>query len=58
MAPNEPTMKAAVLPDFGAATEIRQIPVPQPAEGEVRVRLRAASVNGFTSPSAGGGSRG
>ena len=47
MAPNEPTMKAAVLPDFGAAPEMRQVPVPRPAEGEVRVRLHAASVNGF-----------
>jgi len=40
-------MKAAVLPDFGAAPELRQLPLPEPAEGEVRVRVHAASVNGF-----------
>lgn len=40
-----PFMKAAVLPDFGAPLEIRQVPVHGPAEGEVRVRVRAASVN-------------
>src|SRR5215211_7189838 len=47
MAPNEPTMKAVVLPDFGAAPEIRLVPSPVPAEGEVQVRVHAASVNGF-----------
>ena len=47
MTPNEPTMTAAVLLDFGAAPEVRQILVPEPAEGEVRVRVHAASVNGF-----------
>ena len=40
-------MRAVVLPEFGSATEIRDIAVPQPAEGEVRVRVHAASVNGF-----------
>jgi NADPH:quinone reductase len=47
MAPHAPTMKAAVLPEFGGAPEIREIPVREPAEGEVRVRVHAASVNGF-----------
>jgi NADPH2:quinone reductase len=40
-------MKAAVLADFDSVPELRQIPVPEPAEGEVRVRVHAASVNGF-----------
>src|SRR5512138_3399110 len=40
-----PFMQAAVLPDFGAALEIREVPVHGPAEREVRVRVRAASVN-------------
>lgn len=40
-----PFMKAAVLPNFGAALEIREVPVHGPAEREVRVRVRAASVN-------------
>src|SRR5690349_17041780 len=40
-------MRAVVLPEFGSAPEIRDIAVPQPAEGEVRVRVHAASVNGF-----------
>jgi NADPH:quinone reductase-like Zn-dependent oxidoreductase len=40
-------MKAVVLPDFGGAVELRQMSVPEPAEGEVRVRVHAASVNGF-----------
>jgi NADPH:quinone reductase-like Zn-dependent oxidoreductase len=47
MASNTPIMKAAALPDFNSAPEVRQIPVPEPAEGEVRVRVHAASVNGF-----------
>jgi NADPH:quinone reductase-like Zn-dependent oxidoreductase len=47
MTPHAPTMKAVVLPDFGAAGALRQMSVPEPAEGEVRVRVHAASVNGF-----------
>jgi NADPH:quinone reductase-like Zn-dependent oxidoreductase len=47
MASNAPMMKAAVLAGFDSAPELRQIPVPEPAEGEVRVRVHAASVNGF-----------
>lgn len=40
-------MKAFALHDFDHVPEIIEIAVPEPAEGEVRVRVRAASVNGF-----------
>jgi NADPH2:quinone reductase len=40
-------MRAFVLTEFGAAPEIRELDVPEPAEGEVRVHVHAASVNGF-----------
>jgi NADPH:quinone reductase-like Zn-dependent oxidoreductase len=40
-------MKAVVLPDFGTTLDVRQIAVPELGEGEVRVRVHAASVNGF-----------
>jgi NADPH2:quinone reductase len=40
-------MRAVVLPEFGSTPELRDIPLPQPDEGEVRVRVHAASVNGF-----------
>lgn len=40
-------MRAFVLPAFGSAPAMREIEVPAPREGEVRIRVRAASVNGF-----------
>lgn len=40
-------MKAVVLTEFGSTPEVRELAIPEPAEGEVRVRVRAASVNGF-----------
>jgi NADPH2:quinone reductase len=40
-------MRALVLDDFGSTPEIRELSLPEPAEGEVRVRVSAASVNGF-----------
>lgn len=40
-------MRAVVLTDFGLALELAELDVPQPGEGEVRVRVSAASVNGF-----------
>jgi NADPH:quinone reductase-like Zn-dependent oxidoreductase len=40
-------MHAFVLSGFGADPETRELDVPEPAEGEVRVHVRAASVNGF-----------
>lgn len=40
-------MRAVVLPEFGATPELTDIDIPEPGEGEVRVRVHAASVNGF-----------
>ncbi|WP_024285570.1 NADP-dependent oxidoreductase [Cellulomonas sp. KRMCY2] len=40
-------MRAVALTEFGSAPEVRDVPIPEPAEGEVRVRVHAASVNGF-----------
>ena len=40
-------MRALVLTDFGTAPELTDLDLPEPAEGEVRVRVHAASVNGF-----------
>ena len=40
-------MRAFVLTEFGAQPELADIAVPELAEGEVRVRVHAASVNGF-----------
>jgi NADPH:quinone reductase len=47
-------MQAVVTTDFGAAPEVREIEAPEPAEGEVRVQVNAASVNGFDLAVAGG----
>jgi NADPH:quinone reductase-like Zn-dependent oxidoreductase len=41
------TMRVVALPEFGAAPEVRTVAAPAPAAGEVSVRVRAASVNGF-----------
>jgi NADPH:quinone reductase len=40
-------MRAFVLTGFGAAPQLADLDVPEPAECEVRVRVHAASVNGF-----------
>jgi NADPH:quinone reductase len=40
-------MRAFVLTDFGGAPELTDLDLPEPTEGEVRVRVHAASVNGF-----------
>jgi NADPH:quinone reductase-like Zn-dependent oxidoreductase len=40
-------MRAFVLTEFGADPELADIEIPEPTEGEVRVRVHAASVNGF-----------
>jgi len=47
MAPNESTMMAVALPGFDMAVEVRRFPVPAPENGDVRVRVHTASVNGF-----------
>ncbi|MFF4329792.1 NADP-dependent oxidoreductase [Streptomyces sp. NPDC001591] len=40
-------MRAVVLEDFGGPEQVRvaEVPVPEPAAGQVRVRVRAAGVN-------------
>lgn len=40
-------MKVVALRAFDSEPEITEVEVPQPAPGEVRVRVHAASVNGF-----------
>jgi NADPH2:quinone reductase len=40
-------MRALVLTDFGATPTVSDLEIPEPGEGEVRVRVYAASVNGF-----------
>ncbi|MBL7499002.1 NADP-dependent oxidoreductase [Frankia sp. CNm7] len=40
-------MRAVAFPRFGAAPEIVDLPVPEPGPGEVLVRVRASSINGF-----------
>jgi NADPH:quinone reductase len=40
-------MRAIAMTGFGAAPTLTDLDVPEPKEGEVRVRIRAASVNGF-----------
>lgn len=40
-------MRAVIIDGYGAAPDVRELPVPEPAPGEVRVRVRASSLNGF-----------
>jgi NADPH:quinone reductase-like Zn-dependent oxidoreductase len=40
-------VRAVVLPEFGAAPEVRDLETPTPGADEVLVRVHAASVNGF-----------
>jgi NADPH:quinone reductase len=40
-------MRAFAMTDFDAVPALTDLDVPEPAEGEVRVRIRAAAVNGF-----------
>ena len=50
----EHVMKAIAIDDFGAPPSLHDLPVPEPGEGEVLVRVRASSVNGFDVAVAGG----
>jgi NADPH:quinone reductase-like Zn-dependent oxidoreductase len=50
----EHAMKAVAIDDFGAPPSLHDLPVPEPGEGEVLVRVRASSVNGFDVAVAGG----
>src|SRR5438477_6021193 len=45
--PAPATMHAVVIEDFDRAPTLRELPVPEPAGGEVVVRVHATSVNGF-----------
>lgn len=40
-------MKAIAISDFGAPATIVDLPDPEPAEGEIVVRVAASSINGF-----------
>src|SRR6266700_947923 len=40
-------MKAIAIDDFGTQPTLHDLPVPEPGKGEVLVRVRASSVNGF-----------
>ena len=50
----EHAMKAMAIDNFGAPPSLHQLPVPEPGEGEVLVRVLASSVNGFDVSVAGG----
>jgi len=47
-------MKAIAIDDFGAPPSLHDLPVPEPGDGEVLVRVRASSMNGFDVAVAGG----
>ncbi len=51
-------MKAIAIDDFGAPPSLHDLPVPEPGEGEVLVKVRASSVNGFDVAVAGGDTKG
>ena len=40
-------MRALILEDFDAPLRVAEVEQPEPAEGEVRVRVRTSSINGF-----------
>jgi len=40
-------MRAVAFTDFGAAPALTDLPIPEPGPGEVLVRVRSSSVNGF-----------
>jgi NADPH:quinone reductase len=43
----QPMMRAIAMTDFDKTPALTELDVPEPVEGEVRARVRAASVNGF-----------
>ena len=51
-------MRAMAIDDFGTAPTLHDLPTPVPGEGEIRVRVLAASVNGFDLAVVGGLLRG
>src|SRR5438552_17005861 len=40
-------MRAIATTDFGAPATLVEIPAPEPAEGEILVRVQSSSINGF-----------
>ena len=54
----EHAMKAIAIDGFGSPPSLHDLPVPDPGEGEVLVRVRASSVNGFDVSVAGGNLKG
>ena len=38
-------MRAYIIPEFGAPGDIAEVPMPEPGEGEILVRVHAAAVN-------------
>ena len=51
-------MRAVVVDDYGATPVVREVAEPAPAPGEVKVRVRASSVNGFDTLLAAGALKG
>jgi NADPH:quinone reductase-like Zn-dependent oxidoreductase len=51
-------MRAMAIDDFGTVPTLHDLPAPVPGEGEIRVRVLAASVNGFDLAVVGGLLRG
>jgi NADPH2:quinone reductase len=51
---NQHAMKAIAIDRFGGPPSLHDLPVPVPGQGEVLVRVRASSVNGFDVAVAGG----
>lgn len=47
-------MRAFATPDYGVTPAVHDIAVPEPGSGELRVRVHAASINGFDQAVAGG----
>lgn len=47
-------MRALASADFGATPTVIEIGIPEPGQGEIRVRVHAASINGFDQAVAGG----
>ena len=47
-------MRAIVINDFGATPAVTDLPQPKPEAGEVLVRVRASSLNGFDAATAAG----
>ncbi len=47
-------MRAVLSETYGAMPELREVPEPRPDQGEVKIRVRASSLNGFDAKVAAG----